>query len=256
MSKREYVPKVAELEKDPRARAKLRGQLRAERGAVLADAEGFEVLVHAIESVGKWVVPSGSNLDKYTPGLVHLTKTALGWHKGDKRIKSLEASLFLLRQTRNDYAHEGVHARNAAHEAVEVALLLEEALSFSWVEVRLEDVMVRRPVTADAEDTLAEIRRVMLSNSFSFIPVRIDGSWHLVAERWMADQVVGKKKSDRDAELGRKVNEFKADLPEVRPRKPETRCAKLEVPLPDLILVAERSNARVLMGVVSPSDLL
>ncbi len=33
-------------------------------------------------------------------------------------------------------------------------------------------------------------------------------------------------------------------------------CAHLAVPLPELILVAERHDSQVLMRVVSPSDLL
>jgi CBS domain-containing protein len=251
-----HIATVGALEQDPKARAKLRGQLRAARGVVLADAEGFEVLVHAIESVGRWVVPSGSNLAKYTPSLIHLVTTALGWQEGDNQVRSLRASLFLLRQTRNDYAHEGVHARNAADEAVGVALLLEEALSFSWADVRLQDVMVRRPVVADADDTLGEIRRAMLSHSYSFVPVRLAGIWRLVSERWLADQVVGKLRKGRGAEFARPVSDFEGELPEARVFDGDEPTSSLTRPLPDLLLVAETPSAKVLLGVVSPSDLL
>jgi len=257
------VPKLSELQDaltaldgNAWARAKLRRELRAARSAVLADAEGFEVVVHAIEAAGKTLNPRGSNLNQYIPWLRHLVETAHGWADGDKRSRRLEARLFLLRQTRNDHAHQGVHARNAADEAVEVALLLEDALSFSWMDVRLADVMVRRPVVADGDDTLGEIRRTMLSHSFSFVPVRLEGSWRLVSERWIADQVVGKPRSGRDAEFARPISDFEGQLDEAQVFGEDVPTTELPTPLPDLLLVAETRTAKALLGVVSPSDLL
>ena len=257
MTTSDYFENVAALQQDAKARGKLRGKLRAARGAALADAEGFEVVVHAIETVGKWISPHGDGLAKYTPGLLHLVQAALGWAEEERRVVSLEAAFFLLRQTRNDYAHRGVHARNATGEAIRVALVLEDALSFNWAEVRLRDLMVRRPVTAESDDSLAEIRRTMLSCSFSFVPVRIDDRWRLVSERWIAEQIVGKTRKHRDAALARRVHEFEAQLvPVEKVFTDSVTTAELPKPLPDLMLVAEEEVAMVLQGVVSPSDLL
>ena len=256
MSKTLYTQKVKDLEVNAKARAKLRRELREARGAVLADAEGFEVLVHAIESVGRWLVPSASSLARYAPALIHLVKSSLFWEAEDRRIRALEASLFLLRQTRNDYAHEGVHARNAAAEAIGVALLLEDSLGFSWSEVRLEDIMVRRPITAEPSETLGSIRRTMLSNSFSFVPVRLSDRWLLVSERWIADRIVGKTRRDRDSMLARLVSEFESELPVATVHADTVTTSDLCAPLPDLMLVAESELSKVLLGVVSPSDLL
>lgn len=246
----------AALEKNASLRGKLRRMLRAARSAVLADAEGFEVVVHAIEAMGKALNPDGSGLNEYTPWLRHLVESAHGWQAGDKRSRRLEARLFLLRQARNDHAHQGVHARNAADEAVEVALLLEDALSFGWADVRLADVMVRRPVVADADDSLGEIRRTMLSCSFSFVPVRLAGTWRLVSERWIAAQVVGKPRKARNAVFARRVSDFEEELAEAQVFAEDVPTTDLPTPLPDLLLVAETTTAKALLGVVSPSDLL
>jgi CBS domain-containing protein len=267
---------------DPQLRFRLRARLREARSAVQADAEGFEVVVHAIESVGRALNPSGRSLYGYANHIITLITgqrvQRSAEDESDPKVSKndLETQLFLLRNTRNDFAHEGVHARQAADLAVGLSLLLEDALSTSWTNITLRDLMVRRPVVADGSDTLREVRRVMLANAFTALPVRrLDGSgkppsspaWKLITDAWLAKQVVGCDIGCRNKKLGARVRELYTLLPDARTCRPSMTLEELlqelhDCSLPPLLLVvtasddSEKHSSEELLGVVAPSDLL
>lgn len=250
---------VRNLLNDLPARSKLRRNLRSARAEVLANSEGFEVVVHAIEMVGRPLCPNGNSLGAYARPIRVFVRTALSWEEGSEQDRALQAGLFLLKQTRNDYAHQGVHARNASAEAVAVALLLEEALSYGWNDVCVENVMVRRPVVAQQDDTLAEVRRLVLLHSFSSVPILIDGEWKLISDRWMAEQLFKLSGGARGKRLREPISAFSDDLPKATVCEPTLRVGSIPLvagQLPELVLVAETPDSRALLGVLSPSDLL
>lgn len=237
-------------------RKRFRDSLRVARAKVQADAEGFEVVVHAIERIGQHFAPEGTGLGSYEDALVALVETAgLG-------TTDLGEQLFLLRQTRNDAAHRGSFARNAAREAVLVALRLEDALSAGWGDIELRHVMVRDPVTAQPGDTLGDIRQAMLEHAFTAIPARVRGRWFVLTDQWLAMKLAGKGSSERGKVLATKIDALsQGDLTplSVEPLPGSTLVSRLvdggHLQRP-LILVASPPNLATLAGIVAPADLL
>ena len=80
------------------------------------------------------------------------------------------ASLYdLVREARNDALHVGAFARHLTRHAIELSLVLEDALMAEAVVAR--DFMVEGPICASAWQPLSSIRSTMLANSFSYLPV-------------------------------------------------------------------------------------
>jgi hypothetical protein len=237
-------------------RRRFRDSLRSARAKVHADAEGFEVVVHAIERLGRHLNPQGDGLAKYHDALIALVEAA------ELKVGDLEHRLFLLRQTRNDAAHQGSYARNAAREAVHVALRLEEALTVCWADIEVQHLMVRGAITAQPGDTLGDVRRAMLEHAFTAIPAFVEKRWCLITDRWLAAELAGKNKGPREAVLQRKVAELSDDevtLLAVVAIQPSTRVSSLAGAghlQHALTLVARDADAGVLEGVVAPADLL
>ena len=70
----------------------------------------------------------------------------------------------------NDALHQGAFARHLTIHAIDLALILEDALR-SFEEPRVSDYMVRNPLFAELWQPIGFIRQQMLANSFSFLPV-------------------------------------------------------------------------------------
>jgi hypothetical protein len=51
------------------------------------------------------------------------------------------------------------------------------------------DFMVRSPVTVEPWHTVGHIRRQMLLNSFSYLPIFWDGNWHLISDMAIASML-------------------------------------------------------------------
>lgn len=186
------------------ARIAYRDHLRESRDHAIADAEGFQEVLFAIERLGT------AALDRVT---------ALGGYEGRLR-KIAEASplafclpskyrfLFtpfdllynIVRIARNDALHQGAYARHLTSHAIELSLILEDALTTDSTTV--SDFMVKGVVCAELWQPLAYLRQVMLSNSFSFLPVKLhDGSWALISDRALA-RALRQANGNREKTLG------------------------------------------------------
>lgn len=237
-------------------RKRFRDDLRGARARVHADAEGFEAIVHEIERLGKHLAPSANALGGYLPALVALVA------KAELPTRDFGFRLFLLKETRNDAAHQGSHARNAAQEAVWVALRLEEALTeVGWPFVELQHVMVKGAVTTQPGDTLRDVRQAMLENAFTAIPALIDNCWYLLTDQWLAGSLAAKSGKARNTFLATPVAELlAADLVPllVQPLAETTKVSELGAHIArPLVLVGDLTvSPPRLVGVVAPSDLL
>lgn len=49
--------------------------------------------------------------------------------------------------------------------------------------LKVEDIMVRSPVVAETWQMVAHVRREILTNSFSNLPIFWDGSWHIITDK-------------------------------------------------------------------------
>jgi CBS domain-containing protein len=168
-----------------------RDQLRAGRYAALADAEGFHAICFALEALGLRLLGKKADLGKYEPKLEELAQDSVVL----KELSTTEPGRFskfaplfdLVRNARNDAMHTGVYARHATSAAIELCIGLEEALMTQQQQPRelVEDFMVKDPVIVELWQPIAHVRQLMLTHSFSFLPVD-DNGWKLISETALA----------------------------------------------------------------------
>ena len=94
----------------------------------------------------------------------------------------------LVRSARNDAMHTGVYARHAAAAGIELCIGLEEALMNTkspMTRKLVKDYMVKSPIVVEPWQPVAYARQLILTHSFSFLPVKL-GTWKLVSETAMA----------------------------------------------------------------------
>lgn len=239
----------------------LRDSLREARYGALADAEGFQQMCFAIEALGKRLTPNAQGLSDCQPRLKLLAKQA-GLLGDEDEIegcgKRFDALFTALREARNDVAHTGAYARHVAADAVVVCLILEEALMSKRLTVG--DFMVSKPVCVEPWQTVGYARQLMLSNSFSYLPVWYKKSWWLLSDMAVASFLRPTWPSDEKKKL--KIEAAYAEglaLKEVKLFKPTDLATKPmeDSPAAGLWLVAgDGYPDGHLVGVLSPFELM
>lgn len=151
-----------------------RDKLRDARYAALADAEGFGQLCFAFEVLGSRLCGAKIGLGAYEKCLKCLARGAWNCNRFDAYYRRVL-------DARNDAMHTGAYARNAAHAAVQLSLILEEGL-MNKTTLRVEDYMVTTPVYVEEWHTLGYARQRMLVNSFSYLPIFWDDKWQLISD--------------------------------------------------------------------------
>jgi hypothetical protein len=161
-------------------------QLRSARLAVLADAEGFEVIIHAIERLGSYLEGEMKHLDRYSSVLLKLAE------KSDlSGLPSMRRNFFTpvrdlyewVRDARNDALHQGAFARHLTVQTIKLAIIFEDAVKNNMTKpLVVSDLMVTNPICAELWQPVGFIRQQMLSNSFSYLPVFFDGAWRIISD--------------------------------------------------------------------------
>jgi len=186
-----------------------RDQLRSARATALRDAEAFGDLLFCFERLGSTLSPEelkGRGLRKYHSCLVARAERSpladIIPREFPQFHTNFSTLLTLVRHARNDALHQGAVARHLTRHAVEVALVLEDSLMIEE-EAGLSAYMVRHPVCAFTWQPLSFLRQEMLTESFSYLPVRLDRGqgikWHLVSDHALSSFLRG---SDRKKRLG------------------------------------------------------
>lgn len=155
-----------------------RDRLREARYGALADAEGFAQLCFAFELLGSRLLGEKLGLGKYKEQLKWLATNTLNADRFDALFRRVL-------DARNDAMHTGAYARNAAHGAVQLSLMLEEGL-MSKSTLTVADYMVTTPVYVEEWHTLGYARQLMLVNSFSYLPIFHGDGWKLISDIAMA----------------------------------------------------------------------
>jgi CBS domain-containing protein len=160
-----------------------RDQLRDARAAALRDAEAFEQLVFVVERIGVYLTGKIENFSRYSGPIAEEARRSLlaeaiptqlpNWHAPFTTLYDL------VRQARNDALHEGAFARHLTTHAVELTIILEDALMSDSFDAR--DFMVGNPICAFRWQPISSIRRSMLANSFTYLPLAPDST---TASRW------------------------------------------------------------------------
>lgn len=240
-----------------------RDQLREGRAVALKDAEAFEALVFVIERIGVYLTGRIDGLGNYVESIaVTASRSPLAetipaqlpkWHTNFSTLYSL------VRHARNDALHEGAFARHLTNHAVELALVLEDALMADAVNVL--HFMVKDPVCARWWQPISSVRRSMLENSFSFLPVLAGSSgWKLVSDFSLAQYLRESKSNNQRNErlakqLGKVVEAGDIKLADASTCKPEEPISKvLEVSGGRPVLVIDSSGE--LRGIITPFDVL
>lgn len=168
-----------------------RDQLRAARYAAQADSEGFHQICYALEALGLRLHGIKADLGTYKPKLKQLGRDSEILSELTKSFPSsftaFDALFDLVRTARNDAMHTGVYARHATGAAMELCIGLEAAIMKDKALLRhqVKHYMVKSPVSVEPWQPVAHARQLMLTHSFSFLPVKLD-NWTLVSETSMA----------------------------------------------------------------------
>src|SRR5258706_603408 len=114
---------------DNRLRLFYRDSLRAARSAIEKDAEAFRDIIFTIEQLGRALSGNSGTLDKTRDALMGLASHSSLAQPSSKNERSAAGLFELVRRGRNEAFHEGAYARNLAAHAVELSLILEDALT-------------------------------------------------------------------------------------------------------------------------------
>ncbi len=158
-----------------------RQQLQHMREDALKDAEAFDGIIHVVERLGQFLDPKKSGLGQYKCAVTGVAvKSALAADVPSKsRNVHMPFSLLydIVAKGRNDALHVGAFARHLTTHAIELALILENALRIienpNMDTANVSDYMVREPVCAELWYPISFVRQRMLTNSFSYLPVKV-----------------------------------------------------------------------------------
>ena len=164
----------------PDACTRYRNDLRAARHAAYQDTEAFDGIVHAIERLGIHLnMKVMHGLGGYKDALSALARDSP--LEGGYILSSPFTALYEnVRSARNDALHVGARVRHLTLQAVQLALILEDALMCSLARAR--DYMVEDVVVAEPWQLIGDIRRIMLSNSFTSLPTKVNNEWYLLSD--------------------------------------------------------------------------
>ena len=156
--------------------------------------------------------------------------------------------------------HTGVYARHATTAAIELCIGLEEALMTEQQHLRrhVEDFMVKAPVFVEPWQPVAHARQLMLTHSFSFLPVFL-GTWKLISEGSLARYMWSS--ADWKTLLAARIEHAAGSGLELQ----DARVVTLKHEVSALLQDAERGSPRLwlvqddhdrLCGVLSPFELM
>lgn len=249
-------------------------QLRAARLAALDDAEAFGPIIQSVERLGSYLSRERlraekrrfGTLSKYKNDLEQLAlRSGICVERADG-LRSLLTPFDLLydsvERARNDAVHQGAYARHLTQHAIELAIILEDALS--TYNVTILDFAVRNPICAEGWQFIAFVRQQMLANSYSYLPVSSDaGGWRIVSDAAVARFLGPDRGSDdRKKRLTLTIKEAEAE-PDTRLELMDARFIDNGAPLSDALdllkeapVLLVRSKEGGLVGIVTAFDLL
>lgn len=246
-----------------------RDKLRAARYAALADGEGFAEVCFAIEAFGVRLLGSKGTLNDYRMPIRHcaaLSVSYSGLHEDFPYLfRSFDALFRIVQTARNDAMHTGAYARHATQAAIELCIYLEEAL-MTDVEQSVGDLMVKNVVAVEAWHPIAQARQLMLTHSFSFLPVRLENEWWLMSELGVA-RYLAVSAADKRRRLGQSISEARASGLELM-NVPADHLLRSEMRInqvlasndnpgrPTLWLVVDAARPDQLAGVLTPFEVM
>lgn len=244
-----------------------RDQLRSARYAALADSEGFLQTCYAIEALGRRLLGKEANMGKYRSSIKKIATAAASLEQLPDQFPmfftKFDALYDVIRRARNDAMHSGSYARHATNAAIEMCIGLEEAVMVGPEIVnKVQDYMVKTPITAEPWHPVAHARQLVLTHSFSFLPVLHENKWHLLSEMALVAYLHRLTGDGRKFALAQQISEAVAGGLKLLPAchlKPEVDIKTVIdngsiTTNPILWVVVDEENR--LLGVLSPFELM
>lgn len=256
----------------PYAARCLRANLKSALTQFASGRARVEPLLHEVERVAKYV--SGDpkkSLGRAGQAMGTLVKQFATWAVKDTGLPGMSWGRLYQEvvAARNDIAHTGTEAVLAGTRTAALATVLMDALvrvAEEGAMNRVRDVMVGDPVCAHRWQTVADVRRTMLVNDYSELPLSGGGSksrWKTVTARSLAAYLA----TDRTAKLGLTLEQA---LEKSRPPLQicEAPTAAEKAPLREvwdavgekselpLIVTRQAPDGPIAVGIVTPFDLL
>jgi hypothetical protein len=250
-------------------------QFRAARLAALADAEAFDGIIHVVERLGSYLTKERlgdkgdhGGLHEYKDELCEFAKmsSANCPNRGDRKhlLTPFETLFKLVKDGRNDALHQGAFARHLTKHAIELAIILEDALSTEMNPIVM-DFLVQNPVCGELWQPVAFVRQQMLANSFSYIPVLVSANdWRVVSDAGIARFLGGSRGGKPRTRLLSKTVEEAFDAsqkplgfaPAISVAATATLESALELLEKSSILVVPNPSGTGLLGILTAFDLL
>ena len=261
---------AGEKEKCREAFVEYRNEIRKARQAVTEEGAGYEVIVQAVERLGAYLWNPCSergkfrgkfgDMGKYKEKLKNLVK--------DPVVMTYFCRVYERVQIgRNAGVHQGAEARPLVQNAVELAIMLEQALREVSGMNEAQEVMASPVVRAYTWEPVAQTRQKMLAGSYSALPLwrqkseKCEGGWSVIT----ADAIV-KWLQQAPSDTCRKEREKMqlADAMAMEKRLALKACEtrpEEEIVLPaggwtGGVLLVTHGEQRDLIGVVTAFDLL
>ncbi|MCX4171844.1 MULTISPECIES: hypothetical protein [Paraburkholderia] len=253
----------------PAERVHYRDLLRDARYEALADAEGFESVCFAVERLGMHLYGKMAALGTYQTALRNLAGQSAIFTGLPELFPQLfmpfETLFYAVRQARNDAMHTGVYARNITSKAVELCLILEDALMANGRtgdEEIVSHYMVRSPIVVEGWQPVAHARQLMLTHSVSYLPWWTNNQWMLLSETGLLRYLrSARTRDDRASFPARLLQDANLELTPSVTVSPDKKVDELLEMLPadnttKLWLVLDSMHPERLLGVFTPFDLL
>lgn len=242
-----------------------RDQLREARAVALRDAEAFEEIAFVLERLGAYLSKEQGSLGRYSTWITNQAASSPMATEVPTELphfhQHFDIKYDIVRDARNSALHEGALARHLTANAIELSLVLEEAIMSERHQV--SDFMVRTPVCAFMWQPLSFIRQTMLVNSFSYLPVPIqsDGQtdWKLISDFRLSHYLRKNGKIEKGGLIQRLQDAVKLGQIELHTVRTCDPCDKIETllqtsdGLPTLVLSPDNNE---LLGILTPFDLL
>jgi hypothetical protein len=233
-------------------------QVREARALLLRDAEGFDRAAGVLEHVGQqYGQRIQIGLGKYKPALLDLI------HRGARQHHDEANRLFeVVREARNTAIHDGAWVRHLGLRLAELFLFIETAILSHMTLVK--DMMVAGPTTAQPWQQLADVRRTLLLNSFSYLPVLMaapTAGWHLIADHELVRFLANASGDTRRDLLSKSIAEAVGaglTLIKAEPITEDRTIASIrtESLTTPLLVVRSPDHGGQLVGIITAFDLL
>lgn len=262
---------------DEKSARAFRLELQAARESAIKDAEAFEGIVHVIERLGSFLLGRIEGLGKYKPEVAKIAylSSLAGDVPGDWRELHTPFDLLYaaVKDARNDALHVGAYARHLTTHAIELALILEDALwivenivkgDFQRMKAVVSDYMITNPICAYLWQPISIIRQIMLTNSFSYLPVEVGhGKWRLVSDLAVARYLQDCSNNQRKKRLATSLEEAMKEK-DLFPSLDEAVCIDSLATIGEALkqtggkplLVTSKKAGSEIVGFPTPFDLL